>query len=323
MALIVSIAFIAVFTVGMIVVMAITSRGRAREKQIWERLAAVSAAARRAPGDERLNILRQETLSSVPFFDAWLREMEVFPKLRVLLAHAESNWNLMGVLLRCLAVGSTVGLLIYWRTRVEVMAVALGVLASGIPILYLIYKRSQRFAAFEKSLPATLGLLVRALRSGQGLTFGIELIAKEMPNPVGDEFRKCFEEQNYGLELRDALVNLTERVPIHDVHIIVTAILIQRDTGGNLAEVLDNVAHVIRERYRLRRQIRTHTAQGRISGFVLALLPIVMGVVLFLARPDYISTLWRHPTGLNLLYASAIMTLCGALVIRSIIRIRV
>jgi tight adherence protein B len=132
-----------------------------------------------------------------------------------------------------------------------------------------------------------------------------------------------FDEQNYGLDLREALQNLSERAPIQDIQIIVTAILIQRETGGNLAEVLDNTSKVIRERYRLKRQIMVHTAQGRLTGWVLAGLPVLLGTAIFLARPDFIATLWTNEQGLKLLYAACILTLLGALIIRHIIRIRV
>jgi tight adherence protein B len=151
----------------------------------------------------------------------------------------------------------------------------------------------------------------------------MEMVANELPAPIGEDFKTTFDEQNYGLELREALLNLTERVPIHDVRIIVTAIMIQRDTGGNLAEVLEKVSHVIRERYRLKRQIRVHTAQGRLTGWILALLPVILGSLLFIARPDFIAVLWQHPTGIKMLYAACIMTGLGALVIRKIIQIRI
>jgi len=215
------------------------------------------------------------------------------------------------------------GLAVYWRTRTAPFALAIAALAACVPMMYVYFKRSQRFAAFEAKLPEALELMVRALRAGHGLISGIEMVANEMPDPIGVEFKKCFEEQNYGLELREALANLGERVPLHDVRIIITAIMIQRETGGNLAEVLEKVAYVIRERHRLKRQIRVHTAQGRLTGWILALLPVCLGALLFTVKPDFVALLWQNPTGLKMLYAAMIMTLLGGLIIRRIIRIRV
>jgi tight adherence protein B len=149
------------------------------------------------------------------------------------------------------------------------------------------------------------------------------MVGDELPDPVGSEFRKTFDEQNFGLELKESLYNLSERVPLQDVRIITTAILIQRETGGNLAEVLEKVARVIRERYRLKRQIRTHTAQGRLTGWILSLLPMILGVALFLVRPEFMAVLWTTDRGRRWLVIATIMMLIGALIIRRIIRIRV
>ncbi len=162
-----------------------------------------------------------------------------------------------------------------------------------------------------------------ALRAGHGLTSAIGTVGKEMSGPIAKEFRQCFEEQNFGLELRTAMLNLSARMPIQDVKIMVTAILVQKESGGNLAEVLDKVATIIRERFRLKREIRTRTAQGRLTGWILSCLPLVLAVLLYLSNPEHISLLWTHPMGLKMLYGAIAMTLIGALIIRKIVRIRV
>jgi tight adherence protein B len=176
---------------------------------------------------------------------------------------------------------------------------------------------------FEEELPPALDMMVTGLRGGFSLISALALVGKEAPDPIGREFRVCFDEQNYGLELRTAMENLAVRVPIQDVKIIVTAILIQKETGGNLAEVLDKCAHVIRERFRLRREIRTKTAQGRLTGWILSFLPVALAIMLFTVNPEGISLLWKSPMGLKMLLGSAVMTLVGALIIRRIIQIRV
>ena len=140
---------------------------------------------------------------------------------------------------------------------------------------------------------------------------------------IGPEFRICFDEQNYGLELRTAMENLPHRVPLQDVQMMITAILIQKETGGNLAEVLDRCSHIIRERFQLKREIRTKTAQGRLTGMILAAMPVGLGFLLYLVKPDTMSLLWTKPLGLKMLYAGLVLMVVGGLIIRKIVRIRV
>jgi tight adherence protein B len=213
--------------------------------------------------------------------------------------------------------------MIYLRTGAFIFAGAIGLIAGGGPIFYVLYKRKQRFSKFEQELPEALDLMVSALRAGHSLVSALGLVAHEAPDPIGAEFRVCFEEQNYGLELRTAMSNLLTRVPLQDLRIVVTAILIQKESGGNLAEVLDKTAYVIRERYRLKRQVLVHTAQGRLTGWILSFLPIALGIGLYLINPDTMSLLWRRPIGIKLLYTAAAMTVTGALIIRKIVNMEV
>jgi tight adherence protein B len=187
----------------------------------------------------------------------------------------------------------------------------------------VLYMRRKRFDQFEQGLPGALDLMVSGLRSGHSLVSSLNLVAREMPDPIGREFRICFDEQNYGLELRTAMDNLVKRMPLQDVRIVVTAILIQKETGGNLAEVLDKCGQVIRERFRLKKEIRIRTAQGRLTGIILSLLPLVLGFIMFLVNPKHISLLWSRPMGFKMIYAASGMTIVGSLIIRKIIRIRV
>jgi tight adherence protein B len=159
--------------------------------------------------------------------------------------------------------------------------------------------------------------------SSKSFIAAIEAVARELPKPIGEEFRKCFDEQNFGLEMRESLLNLAARIPIHDVHIIVTAILIQKESGGNLAEILEKVAYIIRQRFRLKKQVRVHTAQGRLTGLILTLLPLVLGVAMYLVNPEHMSILWQNPIGMKLIYTSIIMTTIGGLIIRKIVNIRI
>ena len=165
-------------------------------------------------------------------------------------------------------------------------------------------KRTKRMKKFEEGLPEALDLIVSALRVGHSLNSALGLVTRECPDPVGSEFRVCFDEQNYGLELKTAMDNLVTRVPLQDLKIVATAILIQKESGGNLAEVLEKTAEVIRERFRLKRQVSTHTAQGRLTGMILTALPVVLGCCLYFVSPKMMSLLWTTKIGIKLLYAA-------------------
>jgi tight adherence protein B len=149
------------------------------------------------------------------------------------------------------------------------------------------------------------------------------MVSKEMSDPLGGEFRTCFEEQNFGLEMKVAIDNLLHRMPLQDLRIVCTAILIQKESGGNLAEVLDKTAHVIRERFRLRREVQTRTAQGRMTGWVLTLLPIILACALYTVNPDMMSLLWKRDIGIKLLWAASIMIIIGGMIIRKIVNMDV
>jgi tight adherence protein B len=164
---------------------------------------------------------------------------------------------------------------------------------------------------------------VNALRAGHSLIAAMGLVARECADPVGSEFKACFEEQNYGLELTTALDNLIVRVPLQDMKIVATAITIQKESGGNLAEVLDKTAHVIRERFRLKRQIKTHTAQGRLTGIILTCLPLGLGIVLYILNPKSMSLLWTTPVGVKLLIGGCCGIVLGGFIINRIVDMEV
>ena len=323
MFLIIAVVFVAVFAIVVLLTAATGVVTKQRQKLVLERLESVAMAGRRRPEEEGFSLLREEMLRSLPALDRWLLQLDWFPQVRKLLLQADLKWTMTGLLMKCLAAGAATDLLVYWRTLTLPFAMIIGGVAATGPLLYVLYKRSEKFAAFEAKLPEALDLMVRALRAGHGLMAAIEMVAKELPDPIGGEFRKCFEEQNFGLEFREAMLNLAERVPTHDIRLFVTAVLIQKESGGNLAEILEKVAYVMRERFRLRRQVRVHTAQGRLTGWILGTLPVVVGVALYIIDPAHMSKLWQHPLGLKLMYAATAMTLLGGLIIRKIIRIRI
>jgi tight adherence protein B len=196
-------------------------------------------------------------------------------------------------------------------------------IAGSLPILFLMNRRAARIRLFEEHFPEALDLLSRALRAGHAFQTAMGMVADEMKEPIGPEFKKCFDQQNFGLPLRDALVQLSERVPLLDVRFFVTAVLIQRDTGGNLSEILDNLAHVVRERFKVLRQVRVHTAHGRFTAFVLLSLPAALGVILTMINPDHMNPLFHERIGQTMLIVATIMQAIGFVWIRKVIKIEV
>jgi tight adherence protein B len=200
----------------------------------------------------------------------------------------------------------------------------MSILVGGIlPYSYASYRRSKRFQRFEELFPEAIDTLARAVRAGHAFTTALELIANEISEPVSTEFRKLFEEQKFGLPVRDALINLSERMPLVDVKFFVTAVMLQRETGGNLAEILDNLSYVIRERFKIMRQVRVYTAQGRLTMLLLMALPPIIVVVMLVMNPGFIRPLFDDPLGHTLLVSGITLQTIGYFVIRKIIHIQV
>jgi tight adherence protein B len=317
------VVFTGVFAIVLLLSMSLDSSGVEARKKTRQRLDSISLAADRSPQDEGVGLVREELLSSIPWMNRWLQRQDFFAGLRKLLNQADVQWTIVGLL--GMSVGSWVvaGAAVFMRTNDPAVSALIGAGAAAGPFFFVRFKRSQRFEKFERGLPKALDLMVSALRAGHSLISALESVAKEMPNPIGSEFRKCFDEQTFGLEMRESMLNLGARIPIHDVHIVITAILIQKESGGNLAEILDKVAAIIRDRFRLKKQVQVHTAQGRLTGWILSLLPVVLGFALYMVNPEHMSILWQDKLGLKLIYAAVIMTLIGALIIRKIVNIRI
>ena len=198
-----------------------------------------------------------------------------------------------------------------------------GVMGAMLPIIWLRIKRSKRLKRFEEQFPEALDLLSRAIRAGHAFQTAMGMVADEVEAPVGIEFKKAFEQQNFGLPLREVLDELAERVALLDVKFFVTAVTIQRETGGNLAEILDNLAHVVRERFKILRQVRVHTAHGRFTGYVLLSLPAALGVALTFINPDHMKLLFNEKMGQTMIIVAIIMQTIGYVWIRKIIKIEV
>jgi tight adherence protein B len=208
-------------------------------------------------------------------------------------------------------------------TNVPFGGLVTGAIGALLPYGWLRNRRSARLKKFEEQFPEALDLLSRAIRAGHAFQTALGMVGDDLSAPVGPEFKKTFDEQNFGLPLRDVLNQLSERVPILDVRFFVTAVLIQRDTGGNLSEILDNLAHVVRERFKILRQVRVHTAHGRFTGYVLLALPAALGVALSFINPEHMHVLFHEHMGQMMLLAAIVMQTIGFLWIRHVIKIEV
>jgi tight adherence protein B len=211
-----------------------------------------------------------------------------------------------------------------WFARLHVLMIPVAALAGAVlPLMWLLFKRKRRLKAFQAQLPDALELIARALRAGHSLGSGLNLVAEEMPAPIGTEFGRAFEEQNLGIPLEDALKSLTRRVPNLDLKFFATAVILQRTTGGDLAEILDKIGYIIRERFRIWGQVQALTGEGRLSGIVLLALPPVLFLAVYNLNPKYASKLFTDPMGQQMLIFAAVLQVLGALVIRKIVNIKV
>ena len=231
--------------------------------------------------------------------------------------------SLSAVLLMASFAGVAVAFLALMFSRAP-MSMPIGfALGFSVPFMVLKTKRGRRMRAFEEQFPEALDLIGRALKAGHAFATGLKMVADEMPEPVGPEFRKTFDEQNFGLPMKDALENLTMRIPLLDVRFFATAVLIQRETGGNLSEILENLAHVVRERFKILRQVRVYTAHGRLTGYVLLALPAFLSVALMFINPEHMNLLFRERMGQLMLMGAIVMQTFGFLWIKQIVKIEV
>ncbi len=319
MNLIIVLVFVGAFSVVALLMIAAGTGASQQTKKVLATLDSALATSWTNTSDQIVDLRKQELLSAIPWINRWLLKIELAPRLRLLLYQANLKWTAGGLILMCGAACLIPGYLRYLQSGDLISSLLIGAVLGAAPLAFVFNKRGRRFKKFETELPDSLDLMVSALRVGHSLNSALSLVSRECPDPVSTEFRICYDEQNYGLELRTAMDNLVTRVPLQDLRIVATAILIQKESGGNLAEVLEKTAHVIRERFRLKRQVMTHTAQGRLTGMILTLLPIVLGALLYMVNPDAISLLWKRDIGIKLLYASGIMTSIGGFIIHKIV----
>jgi tight adherence protein B len=294
----------------------------AQARLIKERLAHEHKAPERAP-EEELALLRDEQLSKIPALDTLLRRSTRVADIQKMLAQGGMSMragNFLGFSALAGVVATIAAYVLSKRVEVAWVALLLGFL---LPYSYASFRRNQRFEKFEELFPEAIDTLARAVRAGHAFTTALEMITAEVTEPVAGEFRQLYEEQKFGMPVRDALINLTERMPLVDVKFFVTAVMLQRETGGNLAEILDNLSYVIRERFKIQRQVRVYTAQGRLTMALLMAMPPIIVTIMLLLNPSFIRPLFADPIGHVLLVAGIILQTIGYFVIRKIIRIQV
>jgi tight adherence protein B len=313
------------FVVVLLLVLAIwmLASGDSKQEVLRRRMEAVRKAERRGDVSLGLKLARDEMLSSVPVLHRLMLHWSWSSRLQEQISQAGLTMKAGKLVLMSACIGLAVWLLVGFIYPQFPIAILIGLVAGFAPFGVIAWLREKRMREFEERFPEALDLLGRAVRAGHAFTTGLEMIAKESSEPVASEFRTTFEEQNFGLPLRDALLNLTERVPSIDVRFFVTALLIQKETGGNLAEILDGLARVIRDRFRIYREVKVRTAQGRLTAGILIALPIFMMIVLSALNPGYMRIMFEDPKGPMILTVAAVMQLVGSIMLWKIIHIEV
>ena len=296
-----------------------------REKAIHHRLKEVSGgptASEEASGVGS-TLLLKEIVGPMPNMDRAASAALKGSGVEKWLQQSGTAMTISSVILITLVFGSLAAMAAFMFTHLWWAAGVAFVLGLGIQPLLLKHKRTARIYRFEEHFPEALDLLSRAVRAGHAFSAGMKMVADELEDPVGPEFRKAFDEQNYGLPLKESLNALAERMPLLDVKFFGTAVLIQRETGGNLAEILDNLAGVVRERFKIRRQVRVHTAHGRFTGYVLMALPAFLAVALMFINPEHMNLLFEERIGQMMILACIVMQGLGFIWIRQIVKIEV
>jgi len=295
-----------------------------RGATVRRRIEAVGSAEKRGEVSGDLKLVRDELYSNVPQLHKLLLRLPWSSGFQKFITQAGSKIKAGKVVLSSAVAGLgtylVVGLFYPHQTLLPILS---GLLATGVPFATLAFMRQRRLRQFEEYFPDTLDLIGRAVRAGHAFTTGLEMVSKEASEPVAGEFRTTFEEQNFGLPLRDALLHLAGRVPLVDVRLFVTALLVQKETGGNLAELLDELARLMRERFRICREIKVRTAQGRLTAGILIALPIFMLIVMDFLNPDYVGVLFTDPVGPTLLLAAGFLQVVGSAIIWKIVHIEV
>lgn len=295
---------------------------RTAQTALRKRLAVpeVAAAARRLA---EITLAREDRqLSAIGMFNRMLMRMvRLTTPLERALSLAGMRLTVGAVLLISALAFALVAWLATSQTGQSLAGLAAGALAGYVPFAYIKFKRRRRLRKFEEQFPEAMDLIARAMRAGHALTTGLGIAAADMPDPAGAEFRRLNDRHTYGEPLPEAMREFAERIPVVDARFFVTAVLTQRETGGNLAEILDHLAAVMRERFRVRREVQTKSAHGKMSGMVIGGMPAALALVMWFVAPDRITVLYYDPIGFRMLVAALVLQLLGVLTIRKLVQI--
>lgn len=273
--------------------------------------------------DVEVILAREELMSEIPWANRALVQLQVATRIKRALDQADLQITVTRLLMFAVMAGMLAGLAVSMLTVNPILIVVSGLVGAVAPFLHVLWKRKKRFNAFLENLPEALDLMSRALSAGHAFSEALHMVSVEMPEPIATEFRKTYEEQNLGLSLKLALENLTDRMPLLDLRLCVTAVLIQRETGGNLAEILEKVAHTIRERFRIMGDLKTLTTSSRLSAWVLCAVPIFIASVVTIMNPEYMSIMWKDTRGHQLVALGIALQLTGMLIVRKILKIKI
>jgi tight adherence protein B len=292
-----------------------------RRRDFRRQLEGVSKGA--VAGDGAGSVIREAGQGELAWLEPILRFVPQTSDVRLLLEQADVNWSVGSFLMICLGLGFALGAAAWILGGSPLYFVIFGAIGSILPFVQLRRLRKKRLRAFEEAFTEAIDLLGRSIRAGHAFATGLKVVAEEGQDPVASEFRQVFEEQKFGLPLDESLLGLADRIDIVDVRIFVTAILVQRDVGGNLAEILDKISYTIRERFMIQRQIRVYSAQGRMTGYLLAALPIIVGVLIYALNAEYMSILFTEPIGRAMVALAIVLQLVGFFFIRKIVDIEI
>lgn len=292
------------------------------EKAIDSRLAQIQVNDSVYLGDGAPAIFKQTKLSDIAWVDAILQQVPATHAIEKLLTQAASSWSVGQVILGSLVAGLAGYLICSMFLPIRTLAIAAALGATALPFMVLRSKRERRMKKFDRALPGALDMIARSLRAGHALSAALEIVGEQAAEPVRSEFRTLCRQQNLGMPFREAALSMLDRVPSTDLQLAVTSMLVQRETGGNLVEILDRTNQVMRERVRLEGQVRVYTAQGRLTAWILGLLPAFLYVMLRLANPAYMRVMTTDPIGQKLLMACVFQILFGFLVIRRIVKVK-
>jgi tight adherence protein B len=317
-----ALVFVAVASATVALVLVLEAvRAWYRRRDVTRRVNDLLSAEGGAGSDGRELFRRDEGEPSV--LDVLVARSRLFRHLPLLLEHSAVGWSTGTFALLCLGVGVAFGLFSLLAFNGILTTIILTALGAWLPYGYVKLKKQRRLARFEEVFPEAVDMLGRAVRAGHPLSAGIQMVGQEVAEPVAAEFRTMFEEQRFGIPFTDALMGMVDRVDLVDVRIFTTAVLVQREVGGNLAEILDSISGTIRARFKIRRQLRTYTAQGRLTGMVAGSMPIVVALAFWGINPDYMRLLFDHPMGRMMVAVGITLQIFGYLWIRKIVNIEI